>query len=753
MESVAGGIRFGQGTQVNVHWEPPRAADVQWLARNGYNKNRLPIQWEMLQPVLFDTTINAATRAIVGDPGAFNARYQAAITAVLDAHAAAGIKCFIDLHNYCRYQDFRYQPDGSVIGLVRPADPGIAPYTSDANQVYTRIFATAAGATLQPQHLADFWTRAARLWKDHPGFGGYGLMNEPFFMPAPGGLVPTSDGSEDLMIWPTFARAAIEAIRAVDPAGTVYVDGNDWSGAFTFASSNPGFPLNYPNLVYQAHMYLDAASTGQRFDYDTEVAKNFSVGEPAGTSINADTGWHRLKPAVDWAAQHGGQKMALSETGMPVDDARWQEMYQRLVDYARANGVEVYNWNGGNFWPVHNASMNFVPGWHQNKTLEPIASGVLKKSAGIANATLFDDGPGYALAGTPVTITVYARGFLANAVTVGIASSSGGTLSTSSITLPAGANPQATYTFAPAADRVTTLTYTVSGGLNAPPPRKVYSLADPAAYAAADLAEAARALIAKYTACKWEAADGYTDYAQGAPAQAGQPVRAISDSGFGSSVGNAMEMLNWMNADSASLANFPPAVMRTANGRKAMDLSGAATTGLWCRKAFAVPGMQATARNIVPYTLGDAHFMIAALSAPAGSDGVVFQASRSLDVFGSQLVIANGVPQALCADQPSNAVTLRGSPLAADQPAVLTFTNAPGAQRLRVNSTLVASAGATFAPMLLDQFLLGWGFQNFYPQKGFGGLMYSAVTGKGSPSPAELAVMERYLASTAGLSL
>ena len=155
---------------------------------------------------------------------------------------------------------------------------------------------------------------------------------------------------------------------------------------------------------------------------------------------------------------------------MPIDDPRWQEMFQRLVDYARANNVEITPWNGGSHWPLHNSPMHFVPGWHQNRTIEPAASGVLKKTANVQIATLFDDGPGYALAGTPLTITLYARGYVARPVTVSISSNNGGTLSTSTVTLPAGANPQATYTFTPAADRVTTLTYTVSG-LNAPPPR------------------------------------------------------------------------------------------------------------------------------------------------------------------------------------------------------------------------------------------------------------------------------------------
>jgi hypothetical protein len=750
MQAALGNLRFGQGTLVNVDWAVPRKADVQWLAANGYTMNRLPIQWEMLQPVLFDTNANAATRAIVGNPGEFNATYQSYITAVLDAHAAAGIKCWLDLHNYCRYVDFVYQADGSVRGLVVPATAGIYPYTSDSSQVITRIFATAPGATLRPAQFVDFWTRVVRLWKDHPGLGGYGLMNEPYAMPAPGTTVQGTDTNQDLNIWPAFAKAAVDAIRAIDPSTPIYLDSNYWSAAFTLAQDNPAWPLAGTNIVYDVHMYLDAFSTGQRFDYDTEAARGLAVGV-GNAPIDADTGWKRLKVAVDFAAPRG-MKLALGETGMPTDDPRWQEMFQRLVDYARTNDVEVCPWNGGSsYWPLHNNPMNFVPGWHQNKTLEPLVSGVLKKTANVALATLFDDGPGYALAGTPLTITVYARGYLASPVTVNISSNNGGTLSASSVTLPAGANPQATYTFAPAADRVTTLTYAVAGGLNAPPPRTVYSFADPVAYAATNIADAARAIAAKYAACKWEMADGYTDYEGGAPAQPGQQLRAIADSGWGSGAGNAMEMLNWMNTDMPSLANLPPSVMRVVNGKKCSDHSGAPTSGFWCRKNFALPDSQPHPRNVVPYTAGDEHFMIAALSLNQPQDGVVFQASNAFAANVSQLVIAGGRPRATCVDSGNNGVTLTApTALAPGVASVLAFTSAPGAQRLRVNSTVVASGAGVIGANPFDQLLIGWGFQSYYPQTGFGGNVFAVITGKGAPTSAELQVMENYLATLAG---
>jgi endoglucanase len=116
MEWARPGLRYGLSSEPNIHFSVPRAAEVAYLAACGYRKNRLPIQWELLQPMLHDTPANAAAQAAIGKPGAFHAGYESYISGVLDAHAAAGIQCIIDCHNYCRYQDFRFQGDGSVIG-------------------------------------------------------------------------------------------------------------------------------------------------------------------------------------------------------------------------------------------------------------------------------------------------------------------------------------------------------------------------------------------------------------------------------------------------------------------------------------------------------------------------------------------------------------------------------------------------------------------------------------------------------------
>ena len=164
LEWAAPGLRHSLSSAPNIHFTVPRKADVAYLASCGFTKNRLPVQWELLQPMLVGTQASAVARKLIGEPGSFHAGYAAFITGLLDAHAASSTRCIIDLHNYARYQDFSYQADGSVIGLKAPPEPWLRPYTTDKSQLQTRIFALAPGATLSPAQFADFWRRAASAW-------------------------------------------------------------------------------------------------------------------------------------------------------------------------------------------------------------------------------------------------------------------------------------------------------------------------------------------------------------------------------------------------------------------------------------------------------------------------------------------------------------------------------------------------------------------------------------------------------------
>jgi endoglucanase len=702
--------------------------------------------------VLFDTLANPVARTAIGVPGEFHAGYAGFITSVLDAHAAVGATCILDLHNYARYRDFRWQADGSVLGLMVPADRLLRPYTSDRSQVIERIFALAPGASLSLAHFTDFWARAARQWGRHPGLGGYGLMNEPHDLPAPGGVLPTQGRGEDLTIWPRFAQAAIRTIRGIDTRTPIYVSGNTWNSAMSLATRNPGFPLQGENLIYEVHLYLDAFSNGNAFDYEAELAKNFSAGFGVGP-IHAETGADRLRMATRWAAAQG-VRLALTEVGMPLDDVRWQRMFERTLAHAQGNAVEVYSWMGGGHWPIRSYPINHVPGWSQNKTLEPLVAGPMKAAMGVSRASLFDAGPGHAPGGATVTVTVFARGYLAQPLRLSVASNHGGSLSKTELLIPAGANGQDSYSFTPAANRVSVLSYSAAPGVAVPPARKVYSLSEPEALAPNQLPDAAAAVLARYRACKWEMADGFTDFLMGRPAQDGQAVRAVADSGFGSDANNAMDMLNWVNRDTPASGAMRLPAMRSLAGRRATE-HGPGIWGLWCKKSLPQPGVMPRPSQRVPYALEDPHFVVVALSVPQPlAEGVVFQASQSEGRHASEIRLVRGHPQLRFADARGQVLQL-ASPLRLVPriPVVLTLLSSPGQQRLRLNTEGVASAAASFAPSAFSQLLIGWGFLDHAPLDGFQGHVFAVIAGRGAPSASELELLERYLARTAGLDL
>lgn len=754
-------IRYGPSTLPNLNFTVPRDEDVKYLRDHGFTKSRLPIRWEMLQPALSTAKPNAETLAKLGvtGPGEFHPGYAAFITQVLDAHAKAGTKCIIDVHNYCRYTDFIYQPDGSVKGLQKPNTVAQA-FTTDSTQVFVRIMALASGATLTIDDYVDFMKRIAQKWKGHPGLGGYGLMNEPNSMPKPGDTLendptlPPQYNGQDLTIWPTFAAAAVKGMRAIDPDTLIYLGGNNWSDAWGLGTENPSWPLDAANVVYEVHCYLDATNSGQGADWDLQVATNFSVGVDDKAPIDIFTGAKRLQKALDFALPRK-MAVALTETGMPGDDPRWQESWKNMIDLAKANNVEVFSWAGGSHWQHRGQHVTHIPTWHQNKPAESQQAGAMMAVAQSWNASIFDAGSGWSQAGAPVTITVYARGALQQSVTLTVSSDNGGSFSKTTLTIPAGANGSDSFTFTPKANAVTTLSYTSTSAPNVPPPRKVYSLTDPVT-ASASLEDRAMALLAKYAAAKWDMDDGYTDPLYGVPCTNGSELRAVSDSGYGSSVGNEMEMVNWFNTG-PGMGPFVTAKTTTVGTRKAADLTNPDYTvqvfGLWCRKRLAIPQTPDTRftadpnpREVVPYGLNDPQFTIAAISVPsATTSGVIFQASSADYGHLAALELKAGKPQARWVDTAGVETTVPAlTALAPNTPTTVALLSTGSAQTLRVGSAANATA-VTLPAAQFDQLLLGSGFSYDYPQPGFGGYLVAAVTGRGTPSPAEMAVMESFL--------
>ena len=208
-------------------------------------------------------------------------------------------------------------------------------------------------------------------------------------------------------------------------------------------------------------------------------------------------------------------------------------------------------------------------------------------------------------------------------------------------------------------------------------------------------------------------------------------------------------MLNWMNQDAPGMGPLRPPVMRTAP-RPHADLTADGSTGFWCRKL--VPGSTyPNPRNRLPYGLQDPHFAIAAIALPtAGAGGTVFQATVAGEPSHAELAVANGQAQARWADGGGATLVLQGPQLAAGAVSVLSLVGGQGAQLLRVNAATVASGNRSFGAAPFGDMLVGWGDPLLGAQATFRGHVYAVATGRGAPTAAELAVLERYLGGLAG---
>ena len=409
-------------------------------------------------------------------------------------------------------------------------------------------------------------------------------------------------------------------------------------------------------------------------------------------------------------------------------------MFKRVMALALQEGAEIYSWVG------------------HRPAVASTAVAAAPARTEVAGVRLYDEGPSFC-DGMAITLTVYASGRLAQPVTVDVSCSPGGRLSRTRLTLPAGEDSSATFCFTPPADGIATLHYSASG-VEVPPPRRVYSLRDPVGHAAHALDEAAQALLARYGASHWNMADARADAALRQRAAEGQVLRAVADSGFGGTRGNAMEMRNWIREDSALEGARVPPVMRQVQGRWCADHSAPHCWGFWCRSAAPQPGALTPPRRGGPYHLREAHFPLVAPAVPAGGrDGVAFQASQAEEGHVSELALAGGCPQARWRDAEGREVVLTSAmPLVPGSLAVLSLSSQPGRQRLRVDGREVGAAAERFGGGNFAQMLIGWGFRNYVPDPGFEGQVFAVITGKGAPQDSELALLERYLAERAGIA-
>lgn len=218
------------GGEYDYAFELPSLSDGAFYAQSGMNTIRLPFKWEYLQ----SSSTNAQYQ--VNDPSVaidFNNPNAKAYAALVQQYLSQGMVVILDMHDYMRY--------GTNQGIIGSG---------------------AAGAPTAQQY-ADAWVQIGNQFKNTPNVI-FDLMNEPNTM------------STQLVL--DNYNAVIPALRNAGINNMVLLEGNGWSGAWSWTSNSydtatppkSNASVFVPsaindianNYVINVHQYFDANYSG-----------------------------------------------------------------------------------------------------------------------------------------------------------------------------------------------------------------------------------------------------------------------------------------------------------------------------------------------------------------------------------------------------------------------------------------------------------------------------------------------------------
>jgi len=178
--------------------------------------------------------------------------------------------------------------------------------------------------------FVELWQHIARRYRPVKIIWGYDLANEPVE-----GVV-----AEGLADWQELAGRAAKAIRAIDRTRTIIVEPPNWGSPDGLKELQP---LDVPNVVYSAHMYIPGSFTHQGVHGGTRPVRY--PGEVDGKRWDKAELEAALKPVADFQETYGvhvyiGEFSAI----------RWapdQSAYRYLKDLIEI--FEAHDWD----WSYH----------------------------------------------------------------------------------------------------------------------------------------------------------------------------------------------------------------------------------------------------------------------------------------------------------------------------------------------------------------------------------------------------------------
>ncbi|KAF7714165.1 Endo-1,4-beta-D-glucanase [Penicillium ucsense] len=188
-------------------------------------------------------------------------------------------------------------------------------------------------------------------------------------------------------------QAAIDAIRAAGATSQyIFVEGNSWTGAWTWVSVNSGLAnLTDPQnkIVYEMHQYLDSDGSGT-----------------SGTCASSTIGKERVTSATQWLKDNN--KLGFLGEFAGGANSVCESAITGMLDYMQANSdvwLGASWWAAGPWWGNYFASMEPPSGAGYTYYYKILSNYFPGKSTGGGSTTTTTTAPATTTTKAPVTTT------------------------------------------------------------------------------------------------------------------------------------------------------------------------------------------------------------------------------------------------------------------------------------------------------------------------------------------------------------
>ncbi|KAK6541919.1 hypothetical protein TWF694_007695 [Orbilia ellipsospora] len=252
----------------------PTFDSVDYFLDKGFNAFRIPIMLERAAP----------PSAGLDDPSTYDQVYLSGLYQIVSYITSKGAKAIIDVHNFGRY-------NGDILTDV--------------------------------SGFGIFW-HALSAWTAFSENVVFDLMNE--FHDMDNGLVFQLN------------QAGLSAIRGNNLTNLILVEGNSWSGAWTWTDNND--MLKYltdfgNNMAYEMHQYLDSDGSGT-----------------SDQCVSPTIGAERVQSAIQWCEDNNVQCFLGEYAGGDNDDCIAAVSGMLCAIKSSPNWIGATWWAAGPWWPA-----------------------------------------------------------------------------------------------------------------------------------------------------------------------------------------------------------------------------------------------------------------------------------------------------------------------------------------------------------------------------------------------------------------